>query len=180
MRVWGWMGPLGPLLLFGGGLLLLSTTTQAQNSTQKANNSSSRNESVSRGSKKLFGDKCNATEECDFSGSVCDKLHGCTCNEDNPISNHLDKCGKSAKVNETCTFNEQCESETLQTECRDGTCVCMFEQQAITKSDGTHECISVKNEVTPERYVDPAMIGILVAMFLMFITICVVLRLFSR
>lgn len=33
---------------------------------------------------------------------------------------------------------------------------------------------------SPERYVDPAMIGILVGMALMFIIICVVLRLFSR
>lgn len=32
----------------------------------------------------------------------------------------------------------------------------------------------------PERYVDPAMIGILAGMALMFIIICVVLRLFSR
>lgn len=40
--------------------------------------------------------------------------------------------------------------------------------------------LAVKNTVQPEKYVDPAMIGILVAMFLMFITICVVLRLFSR
>lgn len=32
----------------------------------------------------------------------------------------------------------------------------------------------------PERYVDPAMIGILAGMALMFVIICVVLRLFSR
>lgn len=32
----------------------------------------------------------------------------------------------------------------------------------------------------PERYIDPAMIGILVGMAIMFIIICVVLRLFSR
>lgn len=32
----------------------------------------------------------------------------------------------------------------------------------------------------PERYIDPAMIGILVGMAIMFIIICIVLRLFSR
>lgn len=38
-----------------------------------------------------------------------------------------------------------------------------------------------KNEPNePVRYIDPAMIMILVAMALMFIIICVVLRLFSR
>ncbi|PSN54269.1 hypothetical protein C0J52_08619 [Blattella germanica] len=38
-----------------------------------------------------------------------------------------------------------------------------------------------KNEDTgPEKYVDPAMIGVLVGMALMFIILCVVLRLFSK
>lgn len=32
----------------------------------------------------------------------------------------------------------------------------------------------------PETYIDPAMIGVLVGMALMFIIICVVLRLFSQ
>ena len=40
---------------------------------------------------------------------------------------------------------------------------------------------AVKNEpLEPIRYVDPAMIGVLVGMALMFIIICVVLRMFSR
>lgn len=39
--------------------------------------------------------------------------------------------------------------------------------------------VTTEDEGVP-RYRDPAMIGILVAMFLMFITICVVLRLFSK
>lgn len=40
--------------------------------------------------------------------------------------------------------------------------------------------VPLQSSTHPGKYVDPAMIGILVAMFLMFITICVVLRLFSR
>lgn len=76
-----------------------------------------------------------------------------------PITNHIDKCGKrklisnsldtnvqinkilGAKVNESCFFNEQCESLTPKTECRDGVCQCRFDQQAVIKSDGTSECI---------------------------------------
>ncbi|XP_022903754.1 uncharacterized protein [Onthophagus taurus] len=128
---------------------------------------------------KMFGDRCNATWECGFNGSICVGGH-CQCTEDMPVTNHLNKCGKEAKVNESCSFNEQCEEVTPQTECRDGVCVCMFEMQAILQQDGTYICQAIKNVVTPVRYVDPTMIGILVAMFLMFITICVVLRLFSR
>jgi len=41
--------------------------------------------------------------------------------------------------------------------------------------------LAVKNEPTePPKYVDPAMIGVLVGMALMFIILCVVLRLFSK
>jgi glycerol uptake facilitator-like aquaporin len=41
--------------------------------------------------------------------------------------------------------------------------------------------LAVKNEATgPPKYVDPAMIGVLVGMTLMFIILCVVLRLFSK
>lgn len=41
--------------------------------------------------------------------------------------------------------------------------------------------LAVKNEPTgPTTYVDPAMIGVLVGMALMFIILCVVLRLFSK
>lgn len=95
-------------------------------------------------------------------------------------------------------------------ECKDGVCVCKFQRQAVMKTDGSIECIrksssdlhvflvkfaffktllddqtcnilAVPNtDYSPQRYIDPAMIGILVVMFLMFITICIVLRMFSK
>jgi len=130
--------------------------------------------------KNLIGDKCNKTEDCHFVGAVCGLTKHCECDEKVPISNHIDQCGKPAKINETCSFNEQCEAVTERTECKFGTCACIYEQTAVLRGDGTYECIAEKNEVKPVKYIDPAMIGILVAMFLMFITICVVLRLFSR
>ncbi|XP_069686759.1 uncharacterized protein jus isoform X2 [Periplaneta americana] len=136
---------------------------------------------IPRGNKKL-GDKCNDTSECGFDGAVCsgDKKATCQCQQDLPATNHIDKCGKTATVNESCFFNEQCEMNNYQTECRDGHCMCRFEMTPVTKKDGTIEC-TVKNEdTTPPRYVDPTMIGVLVGMALMFIILCVVLRLFSK
>ncbi|XP_030747530.1 uncharacterized protein LOC115876007 [Sitophilus oryzae] len=132
--------------------------------------------------KKKFGDKCGSTDECGFEGSVCDDLQGkCLCRPEVPVTNHLDKCGIAAKINESCTFNEQCETVYFMTECnKEGVCSCRHEKVPILKPDGTVECITIIRTITHERYVDPAMIGILVAMFLMFITICIVLRLFSK
>lgn len=50
-----------------------------------------------------------------------------------------------------------------------------------TKNFTYTQFLAVKNpDYEVPRYRDPAMIGILVAMIFMFITICVVLRLFSR
>lgn len=131
--------------------------------------------------KKKFGDRCSSTQECGFEGAVCDDIvFKCLCKPEVPVTNHLDKCGIAAKVNESCFFNEQCETVYYLSECRDGVCGCRFQRTPIVKSDGSVECIAIIQTVTQERYVDPAMIGILVAMFLMFIIICIVLRLFSN
>lgn len=134
-----------------------------------------------RGNKK-FGDKCESTTECGFAGSFCDpKKHTCQCTVDLPATNHIDKCGKKRQVNETCFFSEQCEAVTEQTECRDGRCICLFEMNPFFKPDGSVECRAPINKpIEPEKYIDPAMIGVLVAMAVMFIIICVVLRLFSK
>ncbi|XP_053667781.1 uncharacterized protein LOC128718133 [Anopheles marshallii] len=172
----------------GGGVLADEVTTIPPEETW----TTSSNENVgtgeaapfdasSRGSKK-FGDKCESTTECGFAGSFCDpKKHTCQCTVDLPATNHIDKCGKKRQVNETCFFSEQCEAMTEQTECRDGRCICLFEMNAFFKSDGSVECRAPINKpIEPEKYIDPAMIGVLVAMAVMFIIICVVLRLFSK
>ncbi|XP_032597561.1 uncharacterized protein LOC6569866 isoform X2 [Drosophila grimshawi] len=135
---------------------------------------------ASRGQKK-FGDKCENTLECGFPGSICDpKKKSCQCTEDLQITNHIDKCGKAAAINESCFFNEQCEAIYFQTECRDGRCICRFEMSPIWGKDGSVECKGRQDKRGPETYIDPAMIGVLVGMALMFIIICVVLRLFSQ
>ncbi|XP_063705536.1 uncharacterized protein LOC134834715 isoform X2 [Culicoides brevitarsis] len=133
-----------------------------------------------RGSKK-FGDPCDSSWECGFPHAICNKdIKKCQCDDRFPATNHLDKCGKLAKVNESCFFTEQCEIMTEQTECRDGKCICMFEMSPILNPDKTYSCVAVK-DMPPEKlqYVDPTMIFILVVMALMFIIICIVLRLFA-
>ncbi|RLU23171.1 hypothetical protein DMN91_005449 [Ooceraea biroi] len=133
-----------------------------------------------KGTKK-FGDVCEGNKDCGFPGSYCEpKSKKCICKEEFEATNHIDKCGHAANVNESCFFHEQCEARVPQTECRDGRCICLFEKIPVTQPDGTINCVAEQKEPTSLRYIDPAMIGVLVGMALMFVIICVVLRLFSR
>ncbi|KAL2718508.1 uncharacterized protein V1478_012384 [Vespula squamosa] len=133
-----------------------------------------------RGNKK-FGDSCEADRDCGFDGSYCEtKKNICTCKEEFKVTNHIDKCGHPANVNESCFFHEQCEARVSQTECRDSRCICIFEKIPVTQPNGVIVCIAENKEPPSLQYVDPAMIGVLVGMALMFIIICVVLRLFSK
>lgn len=44
---------------------------------------------------RLFGDKCDETAQCGFPDSVCDaKRKRCQCNDEFPVTNHFNKCGK--------------------------------------------------------------------------------------
>ncbi|CAH0729168.1 unnamed protein product, partial [Brenthis ino] len=129
----------------------------------------------------MYGDPCSTLQDCGFPQSICDSLHKtCRCHPEYPVTNHVDKCGKVAGINETCIFNEQCEEVVPQTECRNDRCVCLYEMVAGLNDEGRIECKAVKQIEEPIRTLDPAMIGVLVGMALMFVIICVVLRLFSR
>ena len=125
----------------------------------------------------------------------------------------------AVSVNESCFFNEQCETSIPQTECRDGRCICRFDKTPVLKKDGSIECmgkwfilifsrrkwnilpeiiqwytylpflvylflfwiIAIKQDApAPPSQINPTMILILIVMALMFIIICVVLRLFSK
>ncbi|XP_031842304.1 EB domain-containing julius seizure protein isoform X2 [Nomia melanderi] len=133
-----------------------------------------------RGTKK-FGDQCVEDRECGFAGSYCEpKKSKCACREEFEATNHIDKCGNPVNVNESCFFNEQCEARVSQTECRDGRCICIFEKIPVTQPDGVTVCVAEQKEEPNLQYVDATMIGVLVGMALMFIIICVVLRLFSK
>ncbi|XP_053604134.1 uncharacterized protein jus isoform X1 [Plodia interpunctella] len=132
-------------------------------------------------SKGGYYDPCSTTADCNFTDSVCDQRQKlCVCHPDVPISNHVDKCGKPASINETCAFNEQCEDVDFKTECRNEKCVCKFEMVPEMNADGVVVCTPEKEPDISTKTIDPAMIGVLVGMALMFVIICVVLRLFSR
>ncbi|XP_063218208.1 uncharacterized protein LOC134528486 [Bacillus rossius redtenbacheri] len=129
---------------------------------------------------KQIGDKCVETQECGFDYAVCDANKKCRCMPDYPVTNHFDKCGKERRINESCDFTEQCEQVNYQTQCRDGRCMCRFELTPVLKPDGSVGCVASNTQADNSRYIDPAMIGVLVGMALMFIILCVVLRLFSK
>ncbi|XP_071444341.1 uncharacterized protein jus isoform X2 [Hetaerina americana] len=131
--------------------------------------------------KKKYGDDCSDSSECGVEGGTCDsEKRVCQCLPGLSVTNHIDKCGKKAMVNESCFFHDQCESENVQTECRDGRCACRFDRLPSTNSDGTITCIAIKEQKPSLPPVDPAMIGVLVGLALMFVILCVVLRLFSK
>ncbi|KAI8423972.1 hypothetical protein MSG28_002638 [Choristoneura fumiferana] len=77
-------------------------------------------------------------------------------------------------------FNEQCEDAVIKTECRNERCACRYELVAEVTVDGGVVCQPEKQVELSTKTLDPAMIGVLVGMALMFVIICVVLRLFSR
>lgn len=90
----------------------------------------------------LFGDKCESTHQCNFPGSTC--YDGfCSCSSENSVTNHIDKCGKPAAVGDDCFFNEQCEENSFDTECRKGMCSCRPGKIAISRKD-MHDSITVE------------------------------------
>lgn len=158
------------------GLLLLRALVAAQDLITTTRHP----DLLGRGDK-MYDDRCNSTMDCGFLGSVCPSGIGrCHCTSDLPVTNHLDKCGKAARINESCYFNEQCEILNEVTTCRDGSCACKYDRQPLFHPDGSSECIVIENATNTEDFVAPTMIGILVAMAVMFVIICVVLRLFSN
>ncbi|XP_072939606.1 uncharacterized protein jus isoform X2 [Epargyreus clarus] len=135
----------------------------------------------SKRGKMMYGDPCSTVMECGFPDSICDDIQKiCRCHPDLPVTNHVDKCGKPAGINETCSFNAQCEDVVMKTECRNDRCACKYEMIAEVTVDGGIVCNPEKQIEESTRTLDPAMIGVLVGMALMFVIICVVLRLFSR
>ncbi|CAH2071845.1 unnamed protein product, partial [Iphiclides podalirius] len=133
----------------------------------------------SKRGKKMYGDSCSSVLECGYPDSICDD-NICRCDPSMPISNDFDKCAKAAGINETCMFNQQCEAAVIKTTCRNERCVCMYEMVPEMTVGGAIICKSQKHVEESTQTLDPAMIGVLVGMALMFVIICVVLRLFSR
>ncbi|GLH10998.1 EB module, partial [Gryllus bimaculatus] len=135
---------------------------------------------LERGEKK-WGDQCNDTLQCGYDNAQCAgaQRRVCDCHPDFPATNNLDKCDIPRVINQSCTFNEQCDMAVLKTECRGGLCACRF-GMTPQQTNGAWSCGSVPETPKQVTHIDPAMIGVLVGMALMFIILCVVLRLFSK
>ncbi|KAK2713345.1 uncharacterized protein LOC136040807 [Artemia franciscana] len=122
-----------------------------------------------------LGDPCDSEEECGgIMNSFCDMDTGsCTCLETHPVRG-ITMCGKEVQLNDFCQFGGQCRALNTHSECRGGRCTC---KPGYNTRNGW--CVEYQN-AAPGSHVDPIMIGVLVAMAVMFIIICVVLRLFSK
>ena len=88
-----------------------------------------------------FGDPCQESVECNFLGGHCDPVAGiCKCLPEAPVSDFYDKCGRQAKINESCTFDEQCSASNKQTMCKNEKCACRFDLTPIVQNDGSIIC----------------------------------------
>ncbi|KAK8726977.1 hypothetical protein OTU49_009858 [Cherax quadricarinatus] len=88
-------------------------------------------------------------------------------------------CVKEAKLNTTCQFTSQCEEADEYSLCSPTfICVCQDGYRMEEYPNIGFNCVSKTG--TQATKIDPAMIGVLAGLALMFIIICVVLRLFSK
>ncbi|KAK7014765.1 hypothetical protein SK128_022765, partial [Halocaridina rubra] len=85
-----------------------------------------------------------------------------------------------AKLKEQCQFNSECEESDEYSYCApDYSCTCKPGYEIDEFPNVGIQCVN-KNAKSGQGNVDPAMIGVLVGLALMFVIICVVLRLFSK
>ncbi|XP_043191489.1 uncharacterized protein LOC122364739 isoform X2 [Amphibalanus amphitrite] len=126
---------------------------------------------------------CSSSNDCQLiDHGKCDMATGtCQCVKTHPIPNEV-SCLRAVAVNETCSITAQCRPETNHAECVHGVCQCQPKYEKHTYSDGNAFCLMRSEHVADAKKtpVDPVMIGILASMVLMFVIICVVLRLFSK
>ncbi|XP_037091060.1 uncharacterized protein LOC119111350 [Pollicipes pollicipes] len=144
-----------------------------------------------------IGSPCAAPADCQqVRNGLCNSTSGtCQCAATHPIPNEIScltevKHGEfsrdgyvpAAWVNESCTISSQCRPEESHSQCVRGVCTCDVKYYIHTYTDDTTSCLLRAAHVGDEYKtpVDPVMIGILASLVLMFVIICVVLRLFSK
>ncbi|XP_046451607.1 uncharacterized protein LOC124199727 [Daphnia pulex] len=129
-----------------------------------------------------LGDKCSNLEDCSLvTHSQCDTGKGgvCACTPEHPVEGGT-LCGQGRQLNESCTFSGQCEKGDRNMECRDHVCQCAYDFKATFYMGGNIVCTSTAISDDMGTYINPTMIGALSGLILMFIIMCVVLRLFSK
>jgi len=128
-----------------------------------------------------LGEACEKNEDCSrVYRSFCHaEEYVCVCPPTYPV-NGTTICGQERMLNDSCTFDGECTSSDRNLECREQRCQCISSHRPSLYTGGTIFCTSTMLPDGVGTFVDPTMIGVLVGMCLMFIIMCVVLRLFSK
>ncbi|XP_057375249.1 uncharacterized protein LOC130696185 [Daphnia carinata] len=129
-----------------------------------------------------LGDKCSQTEDCSLvTHSHCDTEKGgvCACTPQHPVEGGT-LCTQGRQLNESCSFNAQCIDSDRNMECHDHVCQCAYDFKPTFYIGGNIVCTSTSVSDEMGTYINPTMIGALSGLILMFIIMCVVLRLFSK
>jgi len=127
-----------------------------------------------------INDACKSSVDCaNIENSACNRTLGtCQCISSYPVPNVI-SCLPAASINTTCRISAQCQRDSPHSECVRGVCACKAEYYLHSFQDGVSSCLHVHG-ASKKNPVDPVMIGILASLVLMFVIICVVLRLFSK
>lgn len=132
----------------------------------------------SSGKEVSMEESCSQSSRCTASNMFCNMTTlKCQCYITEPF-NDGSRCLPGVGVNESCRVEEQCQPHLSHTTCSQGRCVCLPKYYIHTYIDGVTSCIAIGRSHTVP--VDPVMIAVLASLVLMFIIICVVLRLFSK
>ncbi|XP_069976200.1 uncharacterized protein, partial [Penaeus vannamei] len=119
--------------------------------------------------------------ECsEVTNSECNKATlQCYCPTSYPIHDYENRyCVREAKLNTTCQFTSQCEETDPYSFCGPSRiCVC---REGYLMDDYPNVGLGCVDDGSSQSTVDPAMMGVLAGLALMFVIICVVLRLFSK
>lgn len=164
------------------GLLLVVLSSLA---FAEENNSTSAEKEEDPNRPQLKEVSCSKPQDCNsIDGTYCDVDLGlCLCKPDYPVtdSNH---CYKESRYDEFCQLDIQCQRRDKNTKCNRDFNMCECQPRYIAQSFGNGQqwCVKPTTSVdtTIGSYVDPALFGIMGALALMFIIICVVLQLFAK
>jgi len=127
------------------------------------------------------GDSCEKNEDCSLVlQSFCNaEKRVCVCPPTYPV-NATTVCGQERMLNDSCTVDAECTGSDRNLECREQRCQCISGHRPSLYTGGTIFCTSAMLPDGVGTFVDPTMIGVLIGMVLMFIIMCVVMRLFSK
>lgn len=130
-----------------------------------------------------LGDTCLRDSDCvSIQNGVCDIIaRKCVCHDNYPVEERGSVCYEASSLNHSCVIDVQCEYYTPNSHCtRFDVCQCEHGFSMHFKNNGTPTCDEDKPRSEPEVIVDFTLLGVLAGMAVMFIVMCIVLRMFSK